>query len=353
MTDSSVLVTGSSGFIGGHIVEQMAAAGFTVTGVDIRAPRKRVSQRAHTLMRHFADPVILASIVDGRYKTVVHQAGITDTLSAEPVSIRSANVDEAVRLAEACRAGGAMYIYASSWSVYGRVWLPAAVSEGAVTDRGICSGPLSLYARSKLALERRIDALSQDGLRAIGLRYTNVFGEGEGHKGRMASILSQILARASNDKEITLYSDTLLACRDYVPVELVARTVSDLAATAIPDGVYNLGSGHALSFAKLLEWCAELAGGRLSAIRLIPNPIVEQYQYWTCAELSKLRRAMPSFTDTNENSLREAVSLLYESFERNSRDGRWQPDQGSTARKPTERMDRSEVTYLRGDLFHW
>src|SRR4029077_13162845 len=117
--------------------------------------------------------------------------------------------------------------------------------------------------------------------------YTNVFGLWEGHKGPMASMIYQMLAAAIEDRPVKLFSDTLGACRDYVPVRVVAERIRRMIEHRGTSGVYNIGSGVALSFATLLEWCTPLSSRTRLTVQLEKNPYVDSYQYWTCADTEK------------------------------------------------------------------
>jgi ADP-L-glycero-D-manno-heptose 6-epimerase len=148
----------------------------------------------------------------------------------------------------------------------------------------------------------------------LGLRYTNVFGCGEDHKGPMASILSQMLRRAADGRPLVLFDDTLHACRDFVPVDVVVDTVlSLLADERVAPGIYNLGSGVPISFATIVRWCASFAGAELTVV-LEPNPISSAYQYWTCADTSKLRASLPGRPMLTVADVRSAAGQLFEVF---------------------------------------
>jgi ADP-L-glycero-D-manno-heptose 6-epimerase len=156
----------------------------------------------------------------------------------------------------------------------------------------------------------------RDGLEWIGLRYTNVFGDDEADKGEMASILSQLVRQAARSGEIRLFEDSLTAARDYIPVEAVARTIVQLARQANAAAVYNLGSGFAVSFAELVEWCAQLyrgATGNSLRVQLVANPKPAAYQYFTCADISLIEDALACRVGVFHAALRARVAQLFES----------------------------------------
>jgi ADP-L-glycero-D-manno-heptose 6-epimerase len=309
----AVLVTGSAGFIGSHLAAACCAAGWPVTAVDRRSAGPGTGTRTEEIRADAADPSILARVRRGEFAAVLHQAAVSDTLEERWDVLEEANVAVPLALARACAASGSRFIYASSGSVYGAIRSRVPVPEHAAGDPRWCSGPRNLYAKSKLLLERRIGELGGD-LPWVGLRYTNVFGTGEEHKGRMASIISQLLRRAAHGQRIELFSDTLLAARDYLPVAALAGTVLELLRQPVPAGAYNLGAGHAISFAELLGWCAGLRSDGRIELRLTPNPIPGRYQYWTCADMTALHAVLPGTPRVTAGDVRLAAAGLFRSF---------------------------------------
>ncbi|MGI5438810.1 NAD-dependent epimerase/dehydratase family protein [Streptomyces shenzhenensis] len=313
-----VLVTGAAGFIGRHTVAAFHRAGWQVTAVDLRPAPDHLGDRARWQHGDFASPALLAEIAAGRYATVVHQAGISDTRAPAGPELEETNTLGPLRLADACRTGGARLIYASSHSVYGTLHHRTPIVEDADTDSSRCSGPLNPYAASKLALDEQMRARHGTGLHWVGLRYTNVFGADEADKGPMASILSQLLRQAARTRQIRVFDDSLTAARDYIPVETVTATIVQLAKQPpVPAGVYNFGGGFAVSFAEVAQWCARLhreATGRPLVAELVPNPDTAAYQYFTCADMTALDKALPDRPTVSTVSVEARAAELFETF---------------------------------------
>lgn len=309
---AEVLVTGAAGFIGRHLVRACDAAGYRVTAVDLRPAPAHLIGAAHWRQDDCAAASVLDDVAAGRFAAVLHQAGVSDTRAAQGPALTESNLAGPLRIARACRAGGTRFLYASSHSVYGVLRRREPVAEGAETDAKRCSGPLNPYARSKLMLDRSMCAeFSGPELDWVGLRYTNVFGLGESDKGPMASILSQLARQAAAKGQVRLFSDTLTAARDYIPVETVSATVVRLMERAVPSGVYNLGAGHAVTFAELLEWCAEWLGRRPLRVDLVPNPVRSAYQYFTCADMRALDRVLPGRPAVTPGEVRERAAAIF------------------------------------------
>jgi ADP-L-glycero-D-manno-heptose 6-epimerase len=195
--------------------------------------------------------------------------------------------------------------------VYGRIHDQRAVAEDAAVDRDVCSGPINEYARSKLLFDTVLATRAPAGLRWAGLRYTNVFGPGEQHKGTMASIISQLLRTVAAGGAPTLFADTLTASRDYVPVQWVVQVILRLIEAPVAAGTYNVGSGYPVSFATLLQWCVEFSGAATLPVHLVPNPIPGRYQYWTCADMRKLR-SVTGLTPPTADDVRTAALALFQ-----------------------------------------
>jgi UDP-glucuronate 4-epimerase len=168
----SVLVTGSSGFIGTHLVRHLRTAGHLVTGIDIRKPASPLPDGATFLpcdirQDHFPK---------GRFDAVVHLAALAGVRQSfhDPGCYRRTNVDGTVRLLEFCRGAGIPhFVFASSSSVYGPD-CPLPAREDGPTD------PRSPYALTKLQGEQwgRLHARLW-GLRFVALRFFSVWGPGQ------------------------------------------------------------------------------------------------------------------------------------------------------------------------------
>lgn len=277
-----ILVTGTAGFIGSHIANHLASksAHIDVTCVDVRAPRSEAHARLTTEVKPYR--ALLPRVSAGAFDVVVHQAAITNTLVSKSPELSDINVEGVGDLATACARSSTRMVFASSASIYGAITSDRAVRVGDENVKAICGGPLNPYGVSKLQAERRL--ADTDGLQYTAFRYTNVFGSGESPKGTMACILTQMIKRAVAGAEVDLFSDTLDASRDFVPVSRVveAVTCAALEHRSVPSGsVYNLGSGVSIRFAEIVEWLCMLAPGGRLRLNLIPNPVSGRYQYRT------------------------------------------------------------------------
>lgn len=309
---AEILVTGAAGFIGAHLAVACERAGFAVTAVDPRPVRVPVTD---IIDGPAGSARVVADVRSGRYRAVLHQGGISSTLEPDVDLLHAVNVGESLALAEACAAAGTPFAYASSHSVYGAIHGRFAVTEHDVDDPDRCTGPLNAYAQSKLMLDRAMASRFGSDATWAGYRYTNVFGTGEEQKGSTASIIHQLLRQAARGERLRLFADTLSACRDYVPVEVVVDTMLAAIAEPPPAGVYNLGSGVPVSFAELLRWCGELRTDGVLDVRLVPNPMRDRYQYWTCADQNLTGAVLAPARARTVDEVRTAAWQLYRSFD--------------------------------------
>ncbi|GHF28413.1 hypothetical protein GCM10010218_06920 [Streptomyces mashuensis] len=311
----AVLVTGAAGFVGRHTVEAFHRAGFRVTAVDLRPAPVPLMRAARWERADYADAALLAQVAAGRFGTVVHLA----TAGDEAAGPAEAALTGPARLADACAAGGARLLYASSYAVYGVQHRQEPLPEDAEDDRTRCSGPLGSYARSLLALDRHMRARHATGLDWAGLRCTHVFGPDEQDKGLAASFLSRLVRAAASRGRVRLYDDTLTAARDHLPVGTVTETLVLLARRPepVPPDVYNLGSGHPVSFAELLQWCARArreAGGGALEVDLVANPAAATYRHYTCAGTTRLDKALPGRPTVTRQDVESRTAALFAHF---------------------------------------
>jgi ADP-L-glycero-D-manno-heptose 6-epimerase len=177
----------------------------------------------------------------GEFQAIFHLASITDTTVADPRQMIFNNVEGFRRTAEFARLSGTPLVFASSAAIYG-------VCRSGHMPEDQPARPANVYGFSKVLLEnlaRRYAAGSRN-FRIVGLRYFNVYGPGEAHKGAASSMIYQLAGqiRAGKRPRIFKYGEQK---RDFVYIkDVVEATV--LAVEATRSGVYNVGSGRATSF---------------------------------------------------------------------------------------------------------
>lgn len=243
-----ILVTGSTGFIGSNIATEFERLGYKVYRLNFR---------------NFD----LAKI--GKLDAVFHEAAINDTISANEQEIFQANVNLPKKffqrvVDQGCR----RIVYASSIAVYGNT--PPPQKEDAPLN------PLNVYAKSKVALDEfaKNFATANPNVVIVGLRYANAYGHGEGHKGRMASMIYQLAQQvtAGNPK---IFKDGEQK-RDFIYIKDIVRA-NMLALKAKESGIFNCGFGKAITFNSLIEVLCKILR-KYRQIEYIDNPYASAYQ---------------------------------------------------------------------------
>lgn len=236
-----LLVTGGCGFIGSRLALALEREGHDVTVVDH-------AQRAENLCG-FRGKYIEADISTPRFwdsfaeqvDCVFHEAACTDTTITDETFMHLQNADAFIALLQWAERNGTDVIYASSAAVYGAAPSPQTV--------GIAERPLNAYGRSKLAADEEVRSrLSQSPIKIIGLRYFNVYGPGEAHKGHMASMICRLAQAMRRGERPRIFTDGEQR-RDQIYVDdVVAGNLLALKASKNQSGIYNIGTGHAVSF---------------------------------------------------------------------------------------------------------
>jgi UDP-N-acetylglucosamine 4-epimerase len=277
------LITGVAGFIGAHLLEALLRQGQTVTGLDNfstgqRQNLARVEQAVGA--EHWQNFTLIEGDIRQREdcaaacagaEIVLHQAALVSVpLSIqEPELTHAINVEGFQNLLEACRAAGVgRLVYASSSAVYGDT--PTLPLHEDLPPR-----PLSPYAASKLANEQAaLTAGQSGGMATIGLRYFNVYGEGQDPKSAYTGVITAWLAALIAGRPAIFYGDgsasrDFCAVADVVAANLLAATTQDPAALR---QVYNIGTGRATSLTTLYQTLKDvLADARPEAKFLAPD----------------------------------------------------------------------------------
>jgi ADP-L-glycero-D-manno-heptose 6-epimerase len=246
----SALITGGAGFVGSNLALELERRypDIRVTIIDdFRSGEfsNLVGFRGDLVAQDLASLDLLGRFRSGEFQAVFHLASITDTTVTDARQMIQDNVEGFRRVAEFARLSGTPLIYASSAAVYG-------VCRSGRMREDQAASPANVYGFSKTLLEnlaRRYADASRDW-RVVGLRYFNVYGPGEAHKGAAASMIYQLSEQIQAGKRprIFKYGEQQ---RDFVYVKDVVEATL-LAAEADRSGVYNVGSGRPTSFNEII-----------------------------------------------------------------------------------------------------
>ncbi len=292
------LVTGGGGFIGSNLALTLEREGYEVLVLD------DFSNGDKENLLDFNGEIIPESInlVDlSRFQDVdvlFHCAAITDTTLVDKKLMMQVNVDGSKRLLEFAHANRKKFIYSSSAAVYGDATAP--------TREDMAGKPKNIYGVSKWEADRMAMKYMKD-MHIIGLRYFNVFGPRESHKGKMASMIWQLRLQmlAGKRPRIFKYGEQK---RDQVYVKDVVRA-NILGVQAKKSAIVNVGSGRAITFNRIVEVLNKVLGTSLEP-DYFDNPYEDAYQNYTQADLTLAKEILGyspewSFEDAVRDYMKE------------------------------------------------
>lgn len=261
-----ILVTGSEGFIGKNLVQFLKNNNQEVTGIDIDDDFPDLSE--------FTD--------------LIHLGAITSTTYRDVDKILKNNLDYSIKLLDLCEEHGVNFQYASSASVYGS--LTSFSEDGEVS-------PQSPYAWSKYLFDRYVkENLYNYSITVQGFRYFNVYGPHEEHKRYQASPYTKFSTQAKQFRKIQIFYNSESYLRDFVAVEDVCKVHLQML-NVMESGIYNVGTGKAVSFRQVADAIAEKYNATIECVQM-PDNLIGQYQEYTCADISKLKKHIDfEFTD--------------------------------------------------------
>ena len=270
-----VLLTGAAGFIGANLANYLSGKGF-----DIICIGQDISKRSPGLPGLKIDAPWSAVPWNeiGHVDILIHHAAVTDTSCTDSNKMIKENVSDAVSLFKAALHNScSRIIYASSMQVYGNA--PVPFKEDTPLR------PLNLYAESKKILEVEANKLvnrHQDAV-IIGLRYGNVFGPGENHKGKMASMVTRI-GKQVLSKNLILYKYGEQE-RDFIYIADVLDAIH--ASMQITESaVVNIGTGKGTSFNRVVELFNTEFGTDVKPV-YVDNPFKDNYQDNVILDISR------------------------------------------------------------------
>jgi ADP-L-glycero-D-manno-heptose 6-epimerase len=298
-----IVVTGGAGFIGSNIVSRLCAEDQWDVVVCDRletADLGKWRNIAKSAIADFWHPEELFLQLDrhaGRIAAVVHMGAISSTTEQDADLILRTNFSLSRDLWDWCVLNEARMIYASSAATYGD---GEAGFEDADDLESISKlQPLNAYGYSKKLFDQyavRSAARGHAPPQWAGLKFFNVYGPNEGHKGGMKSVIAQIWPRVAAGETVSLfrshhpdYADGG-QLRDFVYVDDVVDIIDWLLNTPGVSGVFNAGSGQARSFLDLAR-ATFAAAGKDPAVAYIdmPEVIRDRYQYFTEARMDRIR----------------------------------------------------------------
>ena len=293
MNEKLTVVTGAAGLIGSGVVRYLNDLGRTnlilVDELDHPDKFKNLQgKKYHTLL-----PISgLFNWLEGRESEIgafIHLGACSDTLQQDEGYLLDNNTRYTQKLAEYALKNGQRFIYASSAATYGDG------SKGFSDTHDLLDQlePLNLYGKSKHLFDlwaKKEGVLDQ----LVGLKYFNVFGPNESHKGRMASMVYKMIPVIQKEGVIRLFKSSEPEkfpdggqCRDFIyvkdAVEMTCDFLNDNRA-----GIFNIGRGEPTTWNQLASGVFEALNKPLNIQYIdMPADLVLQYQNYTCADMKK------------------------------------------------------------------
>jgi ADP-L-glycero-D-manno-heptose 6-epimerase len=297
-----LLVTGGAGFIGSNLVAALNDAGRAdVVVCDWLGHEGKWRNLAKRQLADIVPPAELPAWLNGRrLDAVFHLGAISETTATDGDGVIETNFRLSLRLLDWCAGNATPLIYASSAATYGDG------AQGFADDPSLPAlkalRPMNLYGWSKHLFDMAVAERAARGAKLppqwVGLKFFNVFGPNEYHKGAMMSVLTRRFDDIKAGRAVQLFKSHRAGIadgdqrRDFIYVDDVVRVMMWLLATPSVSGLFNVGTGKARSFKDLMvaAYAALNARPNIEYVDM-PEQIRGSYQYFTQSDVDRLQRA--------------------------------------------------------------
>ncbi|MCL2767342.1 MAG: ADP-glyceromanno-heptose 6-epimerase [Synergistaceae bacterium] len=289
------ILTGGAGFIGSNILKALNERG--VSDVIVVDNLTRNEKFKNIVGLHFNDYIdktdFINYINEGKIKkitAIIHHGACSDTTESNGKYMMDNNYSYSRNIAEYSIAHDIPFIYASSASVYG-------IGESGFTESFQCEAPINIYAYSKYLFDQWVRKhLHEVSSTFVGLRYFNVYGPNEYHKGKMSSMVFQAYEQIKTAKKIKLFKGygnikDGEQSRDFIFIDDVVSIVMFFIDSPFRKGIFNIGTGKSRSFNELARILIDCYGAGEIEYIPFPDELKGKYQNYTQAELGALMSA--------------------------------------------------------------
>lgn len=298
------VVTGGAGFIGSNVLAALEERGARdLVVVDRLRDRQKWRNIAKREITDIVTPEHIFDFLEShksRITALIHMGAISATTERDADKIITNNFNLTIALYKWCTVNHVRFIYASSAATYGDG--THGFDDNASVEHLSLLHPLNAYGWSKHLFDRRVARRLVDGRKtppqAVGLKFFNVYGPNEYHKGGQSSVVSQVYPHAAQDAHFSLfkshnpdYADGG-QMRDFVWVGDCVDVIMWLLDNPQVSGLFNLGTGKARTFRDLAS-AVYTALGKKPQLRFVDTPVEirDKYQYFTEARMDRLREA--------------------------------------------------------------
>ncbi len=282
-----IIVTGGAGFIGSNLIRGLNEAGedniLVVDNLKNAAKHRNLNRlKVADFLDKFEFPDRLDALPS--VKAVFHQGACSATTESDGEYMMRNNYQYSKQLLHWCLERGIPFLYASSASVYGN-------GDDGFAEDPACEYPLNVYAYSKFAFDNYVRRLMpQIRSQVLGLRYFNVYGPQENHKGRMASVAFHLFHQLQESGTMKLFEGSDRFRRDFIHVEDTVRMNLHFWKSGV-SGIFNCGTGNARSFEDIGRILKEQHGQGTLEFIPFPDDLKGKYQEFTEADLAQVRAA--------------------------------------------------------------
>ena len=287
-----IIVTGGAGFIGSNIVRGLNNLGIDdiliVDNLKNASKHKnlnRIKFRDYIDKEDFNLDYLTSFVNNNKVEAIFHQGACSDTMETDGKYMMKNNYEYTKNILHVCLDKKIRFLYASSASVYGN-------GENGFEEDEKNEYPLNVYAFSKYQFDRYLNKLFKENKvnsQVVGLRYFNVYGPQENHKGRMASVAFHLFNQIKAGERMKIFEGSENFLRDFIHIDDVVSVNNFFFANPDKSGIFNCGTGNAESFVEIAKALKEVYKSAEIEYIAFPDALKGKYQKYTQADLKKLR----------------------------------------------------------------
>lgn len=292
-----IIVTGAAGFIGSCMISKLNSEGRTdlILVDDFSNIEKESNLIGKKYIKKFDRKHFLSILPNFGIDFIIHIGARTNTTEINKEIFDELNLNYSKSIWNHCTKNNIPLIYISSAATYGDGKFGYSDQDDSLSFK---LNPLNLYGKSKNDFDKWVLEQNETPPNWYGLKLFNVFGPNEYHKGRMASVVYHAYKQAKETNKIKLFKSHNPnfgdgeQLRDFIYVKDVIDVIYWLTEKTPKSGIYNLGSGRSRSFSSLADAvCSTIDSDEKIEIKFVdmPKDIRDKYQYFTLANMNKLR----------------------------------------------------------------